>query len=126
MEEKIKHLYVVLHRFKEGLKLRHKKCFFGLLKMEYLGYIVSDGKISVSTRKVEAIANCPMPTTQKEVRISFVQFCNFYAKFIHHFSDLPAPLTDLLRKSQPQKVTPTPACLKALENFKLRLIPRHA
>jgi hypothetical protein len=63
--------------------------------MEYLGYTVSAGKISVSTKKVEAVADWPVPTTQMEVR-NFVQF---YARFIHHFSDLTAPLTDLLPKS---------------------------
>ena len=89
--------------------------------MEYLGYTVSAGKISVSTKKVEAVADWPVPKTQKEVR-SFVQFCNFYARFIHHFSDLTAPLTGLLRKSQPQKVTLTRACLEAFETLKLRLI----
>jgi hypothetical protein len=89
--------------------------------MEYLGYTVSARKISVFTKKVKAVADWPVPTTQKEVR-SFVQFCNFYARFIHHFSDLTAPLTDELRKSQPQKVTLTPACLEAFETLKLRLI----
>jgi hypothetical protein len=89
--------------------------------MDYLGYIVSDSKISVSTKKVHAVADLPVPKTQKEVR-SFVQFCNFYARLIHHFIDLTAPLTDLLRKSQPQKVTRTLACLEAFETLKLRLI----
>jgi hypothetical protein len=122
LEEHLEHLRLVLQRFKEeGLKLRMKKCFFGLQEMEYLGYIVSAGKISVSTKIVEAVADWPVPTTQKEVR-SFVQFCNFYATFIHHVSDLTAPLTDLLRKSQPQKVTLTPAFLEAFETLKLRLI----
>jgi hypothetical protein len=51
-----------------------------------------------------------------------VQFCNFYARFIYHFSDLTAPLTDLLRKSQPQRVTVTLACLEAFETLELRLI----
>jgi hypothetical protein len=103
------------------LKLLLKKCFFGLQEMEYLGYTVSAGKISVSTKKVEAVAGWPVPTTQKEVR-SFVQLCNFYARFTHHFSDLTAPLTDLLRKCKPQKVTLTPACLEAFGTLKLRLI----
>jgi hypothetical protein len=98
LEEHLERLRLVLQRFKEeGLKLHRKKCFFGLQEMEYLGYIVSAGKISVSTKKVEAVADWPMPKTQKEV-CSFVQFCNFYARFIHHFSDLTAPLTDVLRK----------------------------
>jgi hypothetical protein len=101
LEEQKEHLRLVLQRFKEeGLKLRLEKCFFGLQEMEYLGYTVSACKISVSTEKVEAFADWPVSTTQKEVR-NFVQFCNFYARFIHHFSDLTAPLTDLLRKSQP-------------------------
>jgi hypothetical protein len=89
--------------------------------MEYFDYTVSDGKISVSTKKVEAVGDWPVPTTQKEVR-SFVLFCNFYARFIHHFSDLTAPLMDLLRKSQPHQVTLTPYCLEAFETLKLRLI----
>jgi hypothetical protein len=116
------HLRLVLQRFKEeGLKLRLQKCIFGLQDMEYLGYTVSAGKISVSTKKVEAVADWPVPTTQMEVR-SLVQFCNFYARFIHHCSDLTAPLTDLLRKSRPQKVTLTPAYLEAFDTLKLRLI----
>jgi hypothetical protein len=95
----MEHLRLILQRFKEeDLKLRLKTCFFGLHDMEYLGYTVSAGKISVSTKKVEAVADRPVLTTQKEVR-SFVQFCNFYARFSHHFSDLTAPFTDLQRKS---------------------------
>jgi hypothetical protein len=62
-----------------------------------------------------------VPTTHKEVR-SFVQFCNFYVRFIHYFSDLTVPLTNLLRKSLPHKVTLTPTCLEAFETLKLRLI----
>jgi hypothetical protein len=85
--------------------------------MEYLGYTAFAGKISVSAKKVVAVAYWPLPTMHEEVR-SFVQ----YAKFINHFSDLTAPLTDLLRKSQPRKVTLTHACLEAFETLKLRLI----
>jgi hypothetical protein len=58
-----------------------------------------------------------VPTTQKEV-LNFVQLCNFYARFIHHFSNLTAPL----RKALPQEVTLTPAYLEAFEILKLRLI----
>jgi hypothetical protein len=113
---------LVLQRFKGGgLMLRLKKCFFSLHEMQYLGYIVYVGKISISTKKVEAVVDWPVPSTQKEVR-KFVQFSNFNAKFIHHFSDLAAPLTELPQKSQPHKVTRTPACLEAFEILKLRII----
>jgi cell fate regulator YaaT (PSP1 superfamily) len=57
-EEHLEHLRLVLQRFKEeGLKIRLKKCFFGLQEMEYLGYTVSAGKVSVSTKNVEAVAD---------------------------------------------------------------------
>jgi hypothetical protein len=110
LEEHLEHLRLVLHRFKEGLKFRLKRCSFGLHEMEYLGYTVSGGKIFVLTKKLEYVKDWLVPTTKKEVRI-FVQFCNFYAKFIHHLSGLSAPWTDLLRKTHPHEVTLNPACL---------------
>jgi hypothetical protein len=122
LEEQLDHMRLVLQRFKEeGLKLRLKKCIFCLQQMECKGYIVYSGKISVSKQEVEAIADLPVPTTQKEVR-SFVQFCKFYATFIHHFSDLAEILTGLLRKRLPQNVTPMPAGLEAFETLKFWLI----
>jgi hypothetical protein len=60
--------------------------------MEYLDYTVSDGKLSVSSKKVEAVKEWPVPETKREVR-NFARFCNLYGKSIHHFSDLSAPLT---------------------------------
>jgi hypothetical protein len=81
-EEHLEHHRLVLQRFKEeGLELRLQKCLFGLNDIEYLGYNVSYGKLSVSGKKVEAFADGPMPTTHKEAR----SFSNFYANFIHHF-----------------------------------------
>jgi hypothetical protein len=59
VEEHLEHLHLVLQRFKEeGLKLRLKKCFFGLQEMEYLGYTI----YSVLTQIIEADADLPMPT----------------------------------------------------------------
>jgi len=49
--------------------------------------------------KVAGIANCPTPTTVKEVR-SFLGFCNFYRAFIPTFSHIAQPLNDLTKKNQ--------------------------
>jgi hypothetical protein len=95
--------------------------FFGLREMEYLGYTVYGGKLSVSTKKVEAVKEWLVPKTQHEVR-TFVQFCSIYAKLIHHFSDMSAPFTYLLRKTHPQKIEMTPICMDAFDILKLRLI----
>jgi hypothetical protein len=91
-------------------------------EMEYLGYTDSGGKLSVLTNKFVAVKEWTMPKTLREVR-RFVHFCIFYAKFIHHFCDVSAPLAHLLRnKSNPQKIVMTPACPKAFETLKLRVI----
>jgi hypothetical protein len=78
VDEHLEYLRLVLQRFKEeGLKLRLEKCFFGFQELDYLGYNVSAGRISVSTKRVEPVAEWHVPTTQKKVR----QLCNFYATF---------------------------------------------
>jgi hypothetical protein len=46
----MEHLLLVF--LEEGLTLRRKNSFFGLQEMEYLGYTVSGGKLSVPTKKV--------------------------------------------------------------------------
>jgi hypothetical protein len=122
LDEHLEHQRLVLQRFKEkGFKLRLKKCFLGHLEMQYLRYNKFAGALFVSTKKVHANSKWPMPTTHREV-CSFVNSCNFYANLVYHISELTAPLTDLLRKSQPQKVKITYAYLEAFETLKLRLI----
>jgi hypothetical protein len=122
LEEHLDHMRGVLQGFKEeGLNLRLKRCVFGLQKMECLGYIVSASKTSVSSDKVEVVSDWQVPTTPKEAR-RLVQFYNFYAKFIQYLSDFTAPLTDLLRKSQPRRVTMSRTGLKAFKTLKLWLI----
>jgi hypothetical protein len=54
--------------------------------------------------------------------MSFAAFCSFYRKFIHHFVDCSAPLTDLYRKSLPRKVAHSVATRAAFETLKARMI----
>jgi hypothetical protein len=59
---------LVIQRFnEEGMKLRLKKCLFGLYDMEYHCYIDSGGKLSLSTKKVKAVKEWPVPKMQREV-----------------------------------------------------------
>lgn len=63
-----------------------------------------------------------MRKTHSEV-LSFVQFYNFHPKFVHHFSDLTTPLTDLLRKSKLAIIVGwCPASKGAIETLRLRWI----
>jgi hypothetical protein len=58
--------------------------------MEYPWHNMSGGNILASTKKVDDVKDWTVPTTVMEIS-SFVLFCNSYAKFIHHFSDLNTP-----------------------------------
>jgi hypothetical protein len=85
LEDNMEHLRIVLHRFKEeGLKLRLKKCFFGLQEMEYLGYTVSACKISVSTK--ESRGRCRPASAQdgegrSQFRTVLQLICQIYSSF---------------------------------------------
>jgi hypothetical protein len=65
--------------------------------VEYLGVIISQGKVEMDPVKVEGIAKWPTPTTVKDVR-SFLGFCNFYQSFIANFSAIARLLNDLTKK----------------------------
>jgi hypothetical protein len=72
------------------------------------------------TSRPSRSGRCLRHNLEFAVLITFtIYFCT---KFIHHFSDLSAPLTDLLRKSKAQKIAMTPTCMEAFKTLKLRLI----
>ena len=57
----------------------------------------------------EAIAKWPNPTSKKQVH-SFLGLPGYYWRFIPHFSAIAAPLSDLTRKKEPEKISWTPEC----------------
>ena len=108
----------VLARLRENdLFLKATKCEFNKTKVEYLGMIIEEGKISMDQGKVKGIRDWPAPTTVKQVR-GFLGFGNFYRRFIHHFSNLAKPLNDLLKKDQ--KFEWTEECQKTFDDLKKR------
>ena len=84
----------VLKRLQDNnLAVNPKKCTWASTQVEYLGYIINEHGISMSTDKVDCIINWKSPTTLKEVQ-RFVGFANFYRRFINAFSRIVKPLTD--------------------------------
>ena len=88
----------VLERLQvNDLFLKPTKCKFNKSKVEYLGMVIEEGKISMDSGKLKGIRDWPTPTTVKQVW-AFLGFGNFYWQFIWHFSELAKPLNDLLKK----------------------------
>ena len=121
----------VLQRLKENdLFLKPTKCEFSKTKVEWLGMIIEEGKISMDHGKLKGISEWPSPTTVKQTR-GFLGFGNFYQRFIRHFSEIAKPLNDLLKKDQ--KFDWTLTCQKAFNELKKRfteepvlIMPDHA
>ena len=109
---------MVLEKLWENdLFLRAKKCKFCKTKIEYLGMIIEEGRISMDPIKLGGIRDWPIPTMVKQVR-SFLGFGNFYRKFISHYSNLARPLNDLTKKDW--KFEWTPECQNAFDTLKRR------
>ena len=87
--------------------------FWGRKKSEYLGVFVGNGPLQTAHDKISYVRDWPLHETQKQIK-SFVQFCSYYGKFIHYFSDCVAPLTDMCRKNLPGNVVYTDATKKPL------------
>jgi hypothetical protein len=106
----------VLARLRENnLFLKPTKCEFNKTKVEYLGMVIEEGKMSMDPGKLKGIKDWPAPTTVKQTR-GFLGFGNFYQRFIKGFLNLAKPLNDLLNKDQ--KFEWTDKCQRAFNELK--------
>jgi hypothetical protein len=94
----------VFQRLQEaGLQLDIAKCEFDVKRVRYLGFVIEAGVgISMEPEKVKAIMEWEVPRSTRGVR-SFVGFANYYRGFIHGFTILVTPLTELTKKGTPFK-----------------------
>ena len=70
--------------------------------------------------KVETIRNWEPPNTFKEIQV-FLDFANFYRRFIYKYSSIAAPLTNLLKGGENGRLRPgfeiTPKAKMAFEQL---------
>ena len=121
-ENHLEHIKVVLGALHcAGLTVNPRKCEFGSKQIEFLGHLIGNSQVLPTPEKVQAILNIPVPEKKKEVR-SFLGSINFYRKFIPNFSSKSAPLSDLTKKNQPNKVKWTADHDRAFRQLKQDLV----
>ena len=81
------------------LYIKPEKCEIEKEKIEYLGVVVSEGKVEMDPIKTEALTSWPTPKRLKELQ-SFLGFCNFYRRFIKDYSKIAKPLNQLTGKEE--------------------------
>ncbi|XP_058614549.1 uncharacterized protein LOC131529055 [Onychostoma macrolepis] len=110
------HVSEVLQWLREHkLYLKAEKCTFHQVSIQFLGYQISSQGIKMGEGKVEAMKTWPKPTTIKELQ-QFLGFSNFYRRFIHNYSSITAPLTNLL-KGKPKSRSWTPEVTSAMKTL---------
>jgi Reverse transcriptase (RNA-dependent DNA polymerase) len=96
-EEHLGHLRQVFEALAQHkLYANPAKCVFNKADVKFCGYIVGNGKVQVLEDKIKAINECPQPQTVQHVR-QFLGLANYYRRFIKGFSQISAPLSNLLK-----------------------------
>lgn len=118
------HLRDILTRLrKAGLTANTRKCQFLTSRIEVLGHTLEDGLIKPSMDKIKAIVDMQRPHTKSALR-SFIGLGNYYRHFQPKFADTTFPLTELLKRNQPEKLNWLPVHQMAFEQVKTNLISR--
>ena len=114
----LQHVECILRTLQQAhLTAKPSKCFFAFRQLEFLAHIVGNGEVKPTEDKIKAIQEMPVPTTKRKVK-SLIGFLNFYRRFIPHFAEVAAPLTDLTVKAAPNKVTWTEQHQRAFDALK--------
>jgi hypothetical protein len=85
-----------------GLQINIGKCEFEAIKTKYLGIMVTPEGIEMNPAKVQFILEWKAPTLLREFQ-KFLEFANFYRRFIKGFSIVTKPLHNFLKKGQSWK-----------------------
>jgi len=81
-----------------NFQLNLQKCSFPKTTIEYPGYIISPTGITISSRHTEAIARLLQPKKVLELP-RFLDFTNYYRKFLKDYASISKPLNLLLRNT---------------------------
>ena len=100
------------------LTINLMKSEFGKATVKYLGHIVGQGQVRPLDAKIQTIVKYPIPTSRKELA-RFLGMAGYYRNFCLNFSDVAAPLTNLLSKKV--KFVWTDDCQLAFDKVKLLL-----
>ena len=92
------HVKLILRKLQEAnLQMNIIKCKFYITQVLYLKLIIIIEEIKINSSKINIIVNWFILINVKDVQ-SFLDFANFYKRFIYDYSRITISLTHLIRK----------------------------
>ncbi|KAK3515873.1 hypothetical protein QTP70_034744 [Hemibagrus guttatus] len=120
-DEHVRHVQVVLTFLQHHqLYVKLEKCKFHRTTIKFLGYVISQQGVEMDLSKVHTVMEWPEPTTVKELQC-FLEFANFYRRFIRNYSTVAGSLTSLL-KGKHKKLTWNDLAREAFVRLKANFI----
>ena len=99
IEEQLIHLEKVLNKLAEyGMLINFQKCQFAMNSVNFLGHNISDKGILPTVQNFQKILDFSLPKDADHLR-SFLEMYSFYNKSVPGYSNLVAPLFELLHKN---------------------------
>ncbi len=82
------HVWLILNRLQEAdLQVDINKCKFHVQKIIFLELLMSIKRLKMNSRKIQAVVNWFILNNLTQIQ-SFINFCNFYQRFIKNFSKI--------------------------------------
>ena len=119
-EGHVEHLAEVFHRFEQhNLKLKPRKYEIIWPEVKCLRHVVSTAGVATDLDLIDKVKAWDPPKTQKEVR-AFLMLTGYYRAYVPEYGKIAKPLMHLVDAGA--EVNWTPACQRAFEELKRRLI----
>ena len=106
-----------------NIAARPSKCEIGMDQVEFLGHRVGHDQITPMDKKLEKIQKAEPPKTKKQIK-SFLGLTGYYRKFVPGYSDVALPLTNALKKGQPNLIEWNQEKREAFEKLKSVLVSK--
>ncbi len=99
----IEHVKLMLQRLRKfNLYFKLSKCNFHVFHVNFLNFRVSLDEIAMQTNRIVVVKNWSKSKFHKDVQV-FIDFANFYKRFVHAFFKINAEFFSLLKNDDKNK-----------------------
>ncbi len=93
-----RHVWLILNRLREAdLQIDINKCEFHVQKTIFLELLISIEELKMNSRKMQAVVDWSTLNNLTQIQF-FIDFCNFYRRFIKNFSKIVRSMIQLTQK----------------------------